>query len=69
MQLREIEIILGLKDEDRISCAGRFYREAFIANGDDKTHSFDTRLKEKSLKDLLVKAGLLNRTGLRKLQK
>lgn len=54
VQLREIEIILGLKDEERIACAGRHYREAFMANGENKTGVFDRRLKkEKTLKEAL----------------
>lgn len=53
VQLRELEILLGLKDEERISCAGRHYREAFMANGENKTNHFDTRLSEMSLKDSL----------------
>ncbi len=51
VQLREIEIILGLKDEERLACAGRHYREAFMANGDNKTGIFDHRLREHTLKD------------------
>lgn len=54
VQLREMEILLGLKDEERIPCAGRHYREAFMANGENKTGVFDRRLKkEKTLKDAL----------------
>jgi tryptophan 2,3-dioxygenase len=51
VQLREIEILLGLKDEERLACAGRHYREAFMANGDNKTPIFDRRLREHTLKD------------------
>lgn len=51
VQLREMEILLGLKDEERLACAGRHYREAFMANGDDKTPIFDHRLREHTLKD------------------
>jgi len=51
VQLRELEILLGLRDEERISCAGRHYREAFMANGEDKTRAFDRRLAEKTLKE------------------
>jgi tryptophan 2,3-dioxygenase len=50
VQLREIEILLGLKDEERLACAGRHYREAFMANGDNKTPVFDRRLGEHNLK-------------------
>ena len=53
VQLRELEILLGLKDEERIPCAGRHYREAFMANGENKTSHFDNRLSEFSLKDSL----------------
>jgi len=51
VQLREIEIILGLKDDERLACAGRHYREAFMANGENKTPIFDQRLREHTLKD------------------
>ena len=53
VQLREMEILLGLKDAERISCAGRHYREAFMANGENKTTIFDHRLREQTLKDSL----------------
>jgi len=50
-QMREIEIILGLKDEDRIMCAGRPYQEAFLANNEDKTGVLLKRMSEPTVCD------------------
>jgi tryptophan 2,3-dioxygenase len=54
-QVRELEILLGLKDEERLLCAGRHYREAFIVEDEDKTSIFDDRLNEVSIKQAMYK--------------
>jgi len=54
MQMRELEMLMGLRDEDRILCGGRPYQEAFVVgNGEDKLGPLRRRSKQPSLREVL----------------
>ena len=53
VQMREMEILLGLKESDRIEHNKCTYREAFVTGLVDKTPKFDKAIEDGSLRDSL----------------
>jgi tryptophan 2,3-dioxygenase len=55
LQMREMEILVGLKEDDRLKLNGQVYRQQFQTDKDDFTDKLDARLKQPSLKDALYR--------------
>ena len=55
VQLRELEIVLGLKDEDRMKLNGQVYTQQFQTEKDDFTPLLKRRLEQPSMRMALYK--------------
>jgi tryptophan 2,3-dioxygenase len=53
--MRELEILVGLKEDDRLKLNGQVYRQQFQTDKDDFTDVLDARVKQPSLKDALYR--------------